>query len=145
MPVGPPRRRPAWAIRVACLPAPDHFAAPPVAAGVPSWSEGPTRPSRLGIVLEEAFCDVLMMHPPAVASCDELLAWADRQASTVAEKAMRKEAQHGMTFFGNPPSAWDGVSRSIEEILGWAAEEPRRGMLQHRGALLGNEVRCRTV
>ena len=82
--------------------------------------QGPTRPSQvLGIVLEEAFCDLLMMHPPAVASLDELLAWAHGQVSTVAIDALAKgEAAWDNVLWKSDPHAWEEVSiASIEHRL----------------------------
>ena len=35
--------------------------------------QGPTRPSQiLGVVLEDALCELLMMHPPELSSFDQL-------------------------------------------------------------------------
>ena len=82
--------------------------------------QGPTRPSQvLGIVLEEAFCDLLMMHPPAVASLDELLAWAHGQVSTVAIDALAKgEAAWDNVLWKSDPHAWEEVDvASIEQRL----------------------------
>ena len=52
--------------------------------------QGPTRPSQiLGVVLEEAFCELLMHHPPGdIESIDGLQAWASEPLAHLAEKAM---------------------------------------------------------
>ena len=115
--------------------------------------QGPTRPSQiLGIVLEEAFCDVLMMHPPVVDSRDELLAWAHRQASTVAEKAMEKgSSAWEEVLWKSDPRAWDSVSlASIEERLKGGLrlffEEVEACYAAYRRALpRATKVRGRTV
>lgn len=51
--------------------------------------QGPTRPSQiLGIVLEEAFCELLMHHPPGdIESIEELRTWALEPLTQLAEKA----------------------------------------------------------
>ena len=82
--------------------------------------QGPTRPSQiLGIVLEEAFCDVLMMHPPAVSSQKALLDWAQHQVHAVATTALKKgKAAWDEVLWKSDPLAWDEVSlASIEERL----------------------------
>ena len=82
--------------------------------------QGPTRPSQvLGIVLEEAFCDVLMMHPPAVTNLEELLAWAHLQAASVAETALaRGTSAWDEVLWKSDPKAWEEVSlASIEARL----------------------------
>ncbi|MEC8576397.1 MAG: PD-(D/E)XK nuclease family protein [Candidatus Thermoplasmatota archaeon] len=82
--------------------------------------QGPTRPSQiLGVVLEEAFCDLLMMHPPVVSSHEELLAWATAQVPTMAASAYEKsEAAWNDVLWTSDPADWDRVTTaSIEDRL----------------------------
>ena len=82
--------------------------------------QGPTRPSQiLGVVLEEAFCDLLMMHPPVVSSHEELLAWATAQVPTMATSAYEKsEAAWNDVLWKSDPTDWDRVTTaSIEDRL----------------------------
>lgn len=82
--------------------------------------QGPTRPSQvLGIVLEEALCDLLMMHPPALASREALVAWAQGQVSTMAANALAKgKAAWDSVLWKSDPHAWEEVSiASIEHRL----------------------------
>ena len=82
--------------------------------------QGPTRPSQiLGVVLEEAFCDLLMMHPPVVSSHEELLAWATAQVPTMATLAYEKsEAAWNDVLWKSDPTDWDRVTTaSIEDRL----------------------------
>ena len=82
--------------------------------------QGPTRPSQiLGIVLEEAFCDVLMMHPPAVPSREALSDWAACQLQVVAATALNNgKAAWDKVLWKSDPLAWEQVSlASIEERL----------------------------
>ena len=82
--------------------------------------QGPTRPSQiLGVVLEEAFCDLLMMHPPVVSSHEELLAWATAQVPTMATSAYEKsEAAWNDVLWTSDPTDWDRVTTaSIEDRL----------------------------
>jgi len=82
--------------------------------------QGPIRPSQiLGVVLEEAFCDVLMMHPPAVSSQQALVDWAQNQVQDVAATALEKGKEAwDEVLWKSDPLAWEDVSlASIEERL----------------------------
>jgi len=56
--------------------------------GYQAGLRGPVRPSQiLGIVLEDAVCELFMMHPPKVDSLDALEHWAKEQIPDLAKQA----------------------------------------------------------
>ena len=75
---------------------------------------GPVRPSQiLGTVLEDAVCDLLMMHPPKVDSFEVLEQWARQQIPALADTAMERGS--GMwteVLWKSSEDAWDDVSLS---------------------------------
>jgi len=75
---------------------------------------GPVRPSQiLGIVLEDAVCDLMMMHPPKVDSFEILEQWARQQIPALADTAMERGS--GMwteVLWKSSEDAWDDVSLS---------------------------------
>ena len=82
--------------------------------------QGPTRPSQiLGVVLEDALCELLMMHPPEVSSFEELKAWATSHVSAVAQQAMAtgQKMWHDV-LWKSSEDAWSEVDvTSLEERL----------------------------
>lgn len=82
--------------------------------------QGPTRPSQiLGVVLEDAFCELLMMHPPEVPSFEELKAWATNHISAVAQQAMATgQKMWDEVLWKSSEDAWSEVDvTSLEERL----------------------------
>ena len=75
---------------------------------------GATRPSQiLGIVLEDALCELLMMHPPEVSSFDELRNWANNQLEAVSSKAMETGTQAWEeVLWKSAEDAWETVTVS---------------------------------
>jgi hypothetical protein len=94
--------------------------------------QGPTRPSQiLGIVLEDALCELLMMHPPEVAGLDQLKAWAHSNIPNVAEEALatgqgmwdevlwksREDAWNEVELASLESRLLDGLSLFFEEVV----------------------------
>ena len=82
--------------------------------------QGPTRPSQiLGVVLEDALCELLMMHPPEVSSFEELKAWATSHVSAVAQQAKGTgEKMWNEVLWKSSEDAWSEVDvTSLEERL----------------------------
>lgn len=82
--------------------------------------QGSTRPSQiLGVVLEDALCEALMMHPPEVSSFDALQEWAINQLDAVAAAAMETGTKAwDEVLWKSADDAWDAVSTaSIKERL----------------------------
>ena len=82
--------------------------------------QGPTRPSQiLGVVLEDALCELLMMHPPEVSSFEELEAWATSHVSAVAQQAMATGLKiWDDVLWKSSEDAWSEVDvTSLEERL----------------------------
>lgn len=82
--------------------------------------QGPTRPSQiLGIVLEDALCELLMMHPPKVSSFEELNTWASGNVADVAQRALATgETMWDEVLWKTSEDAWDEVDvASLEERL----------------------------
>ena len=75
---------------------------------------GATRPSQiLGIVLEDALCELLMMHPPEVSSFDDLRNWANNQLDAVSSKAMETGTQAWEeVLWKSAEDAWETVTVS---------------------------------
>ena len=75
---------------------------------------GATRPSQiLGIVLEDALCELLMMHPPEVSSFDDLRNWANNQLQAVSSKAMETGTQAWEeVLWKSAEDAWETVTVS---------------------------------
>ena len=82
--------------------------------------QGATRPSQiLGVVLEDALCELLMMHPPEVPSFDALQEWAHHQLDGVSTAAMETgtKAWEGV-LWKSADDAWESVSvSSIKERI----------------------------
>ena len=76
-----------------------------------SRDERPIRPSQiLGVVLEEAFCDLLMMHPPMVDSHAALQDWASSQLETIAQDAHAKgKVSWEAALWKTEEDTWDDV------------------------------------
>ncbi|MDP6199894.1 MAG: PD-(D/E)XK nuclease family protein [Candidatus Poseidonia sp.] len=72
---------------------------------------GPIRPSQiLGIVLEEAFCDLLMMHPPMVDGYSALQNWASTHLENLAQEAHAKgKVSWENALWKTEDDAWDDV------------------------------------
>ena len=91
-----------------------------VALRLSNRTQGPTRPSQiLGVVLEDALCELLMMHPPEVSSFEELKAWATSHVSAVAQQAMAtgQKMWHDV-LWKSSEDAWSEVDvTSLEERL----------------------------
>lgn len=82
--------------------------------------QGPTRPSQiLGVVLEDALCELLMMHPPEVSGLDQLKAWAHGNVAKVAEQALSTgQTMWSDVLWKSSEDAWDEVElASLEERL----------------------------
>lgn len=82
--------------------------------------QGPTRPSQiLGVVLEDALCELLMLHPPEVSSLDQLKAWAHGNVAKVAEQALSTgQTMWGEVLWKSSEDAWDEVElASLEHRL----------------------------
>lgn len=75
---------------------------------------GATRPSQiLGVVLEDALCELLMMHPPEVKSFEDLRDWAYTQLDDVSAVAMKTGTQAwNETLWKSADDAWEAVSVS---------------------------------
>tara|TARA_Y100001954_G_C15823095_1_gene610914 strand:- start:2196 stop:3785 length:1590 start_codon:yes stop_codon:yes gene_type:complete len=73
----------------------------------------------LGVVLEDALCELLMMHPPEVSSFEELKAWAASHVSVVAQQAMATgEKMWNEVLWKSSEDAWNEVDvSSLEERL----------------------------
>ena len=82
--------------------------------------QGSTRPSQiLGVVLEDALCELLMMHPPEVSGLDQLKAWAHGNVAKVAEQALSTgQTMWGDVLWKSSEDAWDEVElASLEQRL----------------------------
>ncbi len=82
--------------------------------------QGPTRPSQiLGVVLEDALCELLMMHPPEVATFEALEGWANGNVSEVASAAMATgRAMWDEVLWKSSEDAWDQIElTSLENRL----------------------------
>ena len=85
--------------------------------------QGPTRPSQiLGIVLEEALCEVFMLHPPSnVNGLDALREWAQPHVEASAQRALErgKDAWES-SLWKVEENAWEGVElqRLIDRLQG---------------------------
>ena len=79
--------------------------------------QGPTRPSQiLGVVLEDALCELLMMHPPEVASFEALEAWATDNVTNIAQKAFTTgQGAWDDVLWKSSEEAWEGVELSSLE------------------------------
>ena len=79
--------------------------------------QGPTRPSQiLGVVLEDALCELLMMHPPEVPSFEALEAWATDNVTDIAQKAFTTgQAAWNDVLWKSSEDAWGGVEPSSLE------------------------------
>lgn len=75
---------------------------------------GATRPSQiLGIVLEDALCELLMMHPPEVSSFADLRNWANNQLDAVSSMAMETGTQAWEeVLWKSAEDAWETVTVS---------------------------------
>jgi hypothetical protein len=73
---------------------------------------GPLRPSQVaGIVLEDALCELFMMHPPLLHSEQELLDWVEPHIETQAKKAHddgRKDWDDSL--WTEDGASWDDVA-----------------------------------
>jgi len=73
----------------------------------------------LGVVLEDALCELLMMHPPEVSGLDQLKAWAHGNVAKVAEQALSTgQTMWSDVLWKSSEDAWDEVElASLEERL----------------------------
>ena len=86
---------------------------------------GATRPSQiLGIVLEDALCELLMMHPPEVSSFEELRDWAFTRLDDVSISAMETGTKAwDEVLWKSADDAWEAVSvSSLKERLAGGLE-----------------------
>ena len=114
--------------------------------------QGPTRPSQvLGIVLEEAFCDVLMMHPPTVTNLEDCWRGPIFKQHRSQKLRWREEPQHGMRSFGNQTprrgkkSPWP-PSRRVSKVDWPCFSRKSKHVLRRKGALTlrsGGPAACR--
>ena len=82
--------------------------------------QGPVRPSQiLGVVLEEGLCDLLMMHPPSMASFADLETWAlDRIGDAAASVMQAGREAWDEVLWKTSEDAWDHVHvSSLEQRL----------------------------
>jgi len=72
---------------------------------------GPLRPSQVaGIVLEDALCELFMMHPPATSTKQELLDWVEPHIVSQAQKAhQRGKNDWDESLWSEVDSSWDDV------------------------------------
>lgn len=79
--------------------------------GYQAGLRGPVRPSQiLGIVLEDAVCELFMMHPPKVDSHDALEDWAKEQIPDIAKQAYEKGLEDwNATLWKDDENSWDSV------------------------------------
>lgn len=74
--------------------------------------QGPTRPSQIvGVVLEDALCELLMMHPPVSDTYESLSQWAHSKIHDVAKKAHERGAEAWNE------SLWTAEGTSWDEVL----------------------------
>ena len=74
--------------------------------------QGPTRPSQiLGVVLEEALCELFMLHPPnTVDGLDALRAWAQPHVEQYAQQALKRGREAwNSSLWKHDENAWEGV------------------------------------
>ena len=71
------------------------------------------------MVLEDALCELLMMHPPEVSGLDQLKAWAHGNVAKVAEQALSTgQTMWSDVLWKSREDAWDEVElASLEERL----------------------------
>ena len=72
---------------------------------------GPTRPSQIiGIILEDALCELLMMHPPEVTDFEDLTRWAEGKLNHLASAAHNEgEKAWNATLWTTQDAAWSDV------------------------------------
>ena len=72
---------------------------------------GPTRPSQIiGIILEDALCELLMMHPPEVTDFEDLTCWAEGKLNHLASAAHNEgEKAWNATLWTTQDAAWSDV------------------------------------
>jgi len=85
--------------------------------------QGPTRPSQiLGVVLEEALCEIFMLHPPSdVDGLDGLRSWVQPHVERSAQQALeRGKLSWESSLWKVEDNAWEGVElqRLVDRING---------------------------
>ncbi len=74
--------------------------------------QGPTRPSQLlGVLLEDAVCRLLMMHPPNVSSLESLETWAEQQIGPLVDDVLETgRSQWEDVLWKSDDDAWESVT-----------------------------------
>ena len=85
--------------------------------------QGPTRPSQiLGVVIEEALCELFMLHPPnTVDGLDALRAWAQPHGEQYAQQALKRGREAwNSSLWKHDENAWEVVElqRLVDRING---------------------------